>query len=308
MPNDGRCSTWGDPKTALPPQCPMPIAQCPMPIDNHQPTNDKIMLVPLTRQKFEQLVPWIASSPQYKYYWGKFPDFLQRLLISVVSAAVLLLVKFLFGLDFGAVIFLLGFVASLYWFWGPVFWASVRNAKYRNYKYSGFFRGRVLDWWLTEELVGKQETVNNKGELVIVENREKWINLELGDDTGFTAEFKAPLRPYHKAIARGQIAEMLVMSNRSDLSTIDQISDIYIPNRDLWVSDYPFLRRDFFNEVSDRLRDDQDRSRRRRRTENPEYSSRDDQDRPRRRRTENLEYNMLDDQDQRPRRRRKPEV
>ena len=246
------------------------------------------MLVPLTRQKFEQLVPWIASSSQYKYYWGKFPDLLQRLLISVVSAAVLLLVKFLFGLDFGAIIFLLFFVASFYWFWGPVFWASVRNAKYRSYKYSGFFRGRVLDWWLTEELIGKQETVNNKGELVIVENREKWINLELGDDTGFTVEFKAPLRPYHKAIARGQIAEMLVMSNRSDLSTIDQISDIYIASRDLWVSDYPFLRRDFFNEVSDRLRDDQD-------------------SRPRRRRSENAEYNLPDDQDSRPRRRRKPE-
>jgi hypothetical protein len=263
------------------------------------------MLVPLTRQKFEQLVPWIASSPQYKYYWGKFPDLLQRLLISVVSAAVLLLVKFLFGLDFGAIIFLLFFVASFYWFWGPVFWASVRNAKYRSYKYSGFFRGRVLDWWLTEELIGKQETVNNKGELVIVENREKWINLELGDDTGFTVEFKAPLRPYHKAIARGQIAEMLVMSNRSDLSTIDQISDIYIASRDLWVSDYPFLRRDFFNEVSDRLRDDQDSRPRRRRSENAEYNLPDDQDsRPRRRRSENAEYNLPDDQDSRPRRRR----
>jgi hypothetical protein len=267
------------------------------------------MLVPLTRQKFEQLVPWIASSPQYKYYWGKFPDFLQRLLISVVSAAVLLLVKFLFGLDFGAIIFLLVFVVSFYWFWGPVFWASVRNAKYRNYKYSGFFRGRVLDWWLTEELIGKQETVNNKGELVIVENREKWINLELGDDTGFTAEFKAPLRPYHKAIARGQIAEMLVMSNRSDLSTIDQISDIYVRSCNLWVSDYPFLRRDFFNEVSDRLRDDQNsRSRRPRRTENPEYDSRDDQDsRSRRQRAENPEYNSRDDQDSRSRRRQPEE-
>jgi len=260
------------------------------------------MLVPLTRQKFEQLVPWIASSPQYKYYWGKFPDLLQRVLISVVSAAVLLLIKVLFGLDLGAIIFLLGFVASFYWFWGPVFWASVRNAKYRSYKYSGFFRGRVLDWWLTEELIGKQETVNNKGELVIVENREKWINLELGDDTEFTVEFKAPLRPYHKAIARGQTAEMLVMSNRSDLSTIDQISDIYIRSCNLWVSDYPFLRRDFFNEVSDRLRDDQDRPRRRR-SENSEYNSPDDQDRPRRRRSENSEYNSPDDQD-RPRRRR----
>jgi PAS domain S-box-containing protein len=29
--NDGSCSTWGDPKTALPPPCPIPHAQCPIP-------------------------------------------------------------------------------------------------------------------------------------------------------------------------------------------------------------------------------------------------------------------------------------
>lgn len=255
------------------------------------------MLVPLTRQKFEQLIPLIATGPQYKYYWGKFPDLLPRLLISVVSAAVLLLVKALFKFDFG-IIFLLVFMAAFYWFWGPVFWASVRNAKYRRYKYSGFFRGRVLDWWLTEELLGKQETVNNKGELVIVENREKWINLELGDDTGFTAEIKAPLRPFHKAIARGQIAETLVMSNRSDLSSIEQISDVYIPSRDLWVNDYPFLRRDFFNEVSRRLRDDRD--------EKPRRQRRDFQDEPdeRPRRRSDQDDNYRDEPDQRPRRRR----
>ncbi len=27
LPNDGSCSTWGDPKTALPPPCPMPKTQ-----------------------------------------------------------------------------------------------------------------------------------------------------------------------------------------------------------------------------------------------------------------------------------------
>jgi len=49
----------------------------------------------------------------------------------------------------------------------------LRNGEYRKYKYSGFFRGRVLDVFITEELIGKEETVNNKGELVIVENREE---------------------------------------------------------------------------------------------------------------------------------------
>ncbi|MFO5491486.1 MAG: phosphate ABC transporter permease [Cuspidothrix sp.] len=221
------------------------------------------MLVPLTRQKFEQIVPLIASSPQYKYYWGKFSSVLQRLLISVVTVAVLLLIQFLFRLEFG-LIFFFGVFGGFFWLWYPIFQASIRNRKCRRYKYSGFFQGRILDWWITDRLMGKQETVNSKGELVIVENREKRINLEIGDDTGFIVEFDAPLRPAHKAIARGQIAEMLVMSNRPDLSTIEEFSDIYIPSRDLWVSDYPCVRQDLFSEVSTRFRaDQQQRSRRR---------------------------------------------
>ncbi|GAB1543086.1 hypothetical protein NUACC21_57600 [Scytonema sp. NUACC21] len=226
------------------------------------------MIVPLTRQKFEQIVPLIATGPQYKYYWGKFPDFLQRLLISVVSVAVVLLIRSIFGLiEFTPILFLMGLIGALYWLWGPVFWASMRNAKCRRYKYGGFFRGRVLDFWITEELIGKQETVDNKGDLVIIENREKRINLEVGDETGFTAEYKAPLRVSYKIIARGQIAEMLVMSNSQDLSKIEEISDVYIPSRDVWVSDYPYLRRDFFTEVSRRLREKYSERPRRRRSD-----------------------------------------
>jgi hypothetical protein len=234
------------------------------------------MLVPLTRETFHQLIPLIATGPQYKYYWGKFPDFLQRLLISVVAAAVVLIVKVIFRLDFGPVVFLLGLIGALYWLWGPVYWASSRNAQCRRYKYSGFFRGRVLDWWITDELVGKQETVDSKGDLVIVENREKRINLEVGDETGFTAHIKAPLQLEHKVITRGQVAEMVVMSNRPDLSRIEQISDIYLPRREVWVSDYPYLRRDLFPEVSRRLRDRPPERRGPRRRSAPETPSMQD--------------------------------
>ncbi len=231
------------------------------------------MLVPLTRSYFEQLIPLIATGSQYKYYWGKFSDFLQRLLISVIIAAVILLARVIFRLSLGPIVFLFGLIGALYWLWGPVLWASLRNFKSRRYKYCGFFRGRVLDWWITEEYLGKQETVNDRGDLVIVENREKRINLEVGDETGFTALLKAPLKASHKVINPGQIAEMLVMSNRPDLSTIEKISDIYIPNRNLWVSDYPYLRHDFFNEVSRRIRYDREQRSRKRRP--PRERSRD---------------------------------
>lgn len=222
------------------------------------------MLVPLTRQKFEQLIPLIATGSQYKYYWGKFPDLLQRFLISVVSVAIVVIIKFILKLNFGPIIFLLALTGGFYWLWGPVFWASIRNAKCRRYKYGGFFRGRVLDWWITDQVLGKQETVNNRGELVIVENREKRINLEVGDDTGFTAQMQAPLKVDHKAIDVGQRVEFLVMSNRTDLSRIEEISDMFIPSRELWVNDYPYLRRDFFMEMSRRFRESsRGRSRRR---------------------------------------------
>lgn len=211
------------------------------------------MLIPITREKFEQLVPLIATGPQYAYYWGKFQDVLKRVLYSVVAVVVVLLLGLLLGEGFSAFRLLFGIVAALYWLWAPIYWGSMRNAEYRRYKYSGFWRGAVLDVFVTEELIGTEETVNNQGDLVIVENRERRLNLEVGDETGFTTQLQAPLSRVHKGIARGQTAEMLVMSNQPDLGRIAQTSDIYIPSLNLWVSDYPYLQRPFFVQVSQKL-------------------------------------------------------
>ncbi|MUL36799.1 phosphate ABC transporter permease [Gloeocapsopsis dulcis] len=213
------------------------------------------MLVPLTRQKFEQLIPRIATSDQYKYYWGKFPDFLKRLLISVVSVVVIWILRLVLGEGSSLLLFPLGAIAGLYWLWGPVLWASLRNVEYRKYPYSGFLRGRVLDVYITEELIGTEETVNNKGDLVIVENRERRLNIEVGDETEFFTEIQVPLRRTHQDIVPNQIAEMVVLSTQPDLSSIAKVTDIYIPSRNIWVSDYPYLQKNVFTEVSRRLRE-----------------------------------------------------
>lgn len=213
------------------------------------------MLVPLTRQKFEQLIPRIATGDQYRYCWGKFPDFLRRLLISVVSVVVIWILR-IFGEGFGTLLFPVGIITGMYWLWGPVLWASLRNAEYRKYPYSGFLRARVLDVFITEDLIGTEETVNNKGDLVIVENRERRLNVEIGDETDFFTEIQVPLRRSHQDIVPNQIAEMVVLSNQPDLSTISKVTDIYIPSRNIWVSDYPYLQKNVFLEVSRRLRGD----------------------------------------------------
>lgn len=236
------------------------------------------MLVPLTRQKFEQIVPLIATGAQYRYCWGKSADFLRRLLISVVTVVVVWLTKTIFGLGFGPLVFLIGTIGGLYWLWGPVLWASLRNRECRRYQYSGFFRGRVLDVYVTEELIGKEETVNNKGDLVIVENRERRINLEVGDETGFVTQIQAPLRRNHQPIAPGQTAEMLVLSTQPDLSSIAQVTDVFIPSRNIWVSDYPYLERNMFVETSRRIRKSPSEPRSRREPRRSRPASRQESD------------------------------
>ncbi|MBW4516245.1 MAG: hypothetical protein KME11_13605 [Timaviella obliquedivisa GSE-PSE-MK23-08B] len=43
------------------------------------------------------------------------------------------------------------------------------------------------------------------------------------------------------------------MSQRADLGRIANVSDIYLPEYNLCVSDYPYVRRDIFLEISRKL-------------------------------------------------------
>ncbi|RMF25752.1 MAG: phosphate ABC transporter permease [Cyanobacteria bacterium J083] len=208
------------------------------------------MLVPLTREKFEQIIPVIATGPQYAYYWGQVSDFLQRLLISFIAVIVCLLLGAILGKTLSLI---LSVIAGLYWLWSPIYLASLKNISYRKYKYSGFWRGKVLDLYITEEVVGEQKSANQRGELVVVENRERVLNLEIGDETGFFVEIKAPLKRIYKVIQPGATAELLVLSNQRDLSKIEQVTDAYLPRYNLWIGEYPWLRRDIFRDVSREL-------------------------------------------------------
>jgi hypothetical protein len=170
-----------------------------------------------------------------------------------VAVIVVLILGQLLGEGAQALVLLLAAIAGLYWLWNPVYLASLRNAKARRFKYGGFWQGRILEVYLTEELIGEEQTVNQRGELVIVENRERCINLVLGDGTGFEVEVQAPLKRIYKGIAPNQVAELLLLSNRSNLDRIDLITDAYIPSENLWIGQYPLLQRDVFAEVSQEL-------------------------------------------------------
>jgi hypothetical protein len=211
------------------------------------------MLIPITREKVKELIPIVATAEQYRYYWGKPADVLGRVLISLLGALLSLALQLILPPGFEILEFSLAIVFALYWLWQPAYRAGRRNVDYRRYQYGGFWRGEVIDVFITEELIGKEETVNKQGELVVIENRERRLNLDLEDDTGFTTSLQVPLQRDHRVIRAGDVAEMLVMSNRPDLSRIMQVSDVYLSDYGAWVSDYPHLKRDTFVAVSREL-------------------------------------------------------
>ncbi|MDX2096847.1 MAG: phosphate ABC transporter permease [Leptolyngbyaceae cyanobacterium bins.59] len=239
----------------------------------------KPMLIPLTRKKFEQLIPLAATGAQYRFYWGKFPDFLKRLLFSIAAlVGVFFILRPILGEAGSGFLVIIEIPVFLYWLWAPVLWASLRNSKTRKYPYSGFWRGKVLDAYPSDAVIGQEETVNNKGQLVIVENRERRLNLVVGDETGFELEIQVPLKRSHQGVAPGQVAEMLVLSYEPDLETIVMNTDIFIPSRNIWVSDYPYVQRDAFTEVSRKLRDYQEPRRPSKKSSRKKDRFRDDYD------------------------------
>lgn len=211
------------------------------------------MLIPITREKVKELLPVVATAEQYRYYWGKPADVLGRVLISLVGALLSVALQLVLPQGFEILEFSLAIIFLLYWLWRPAYRAGRRNVDYRRYQYAGFWRGEVTDVFITEELIGKEETVNKQGELVVIENRERRLNLDVEDDTGFATSLQVPLKRDHRVIRPGDTAEMLVMSNRPDLSRIMQVSDVYLSDYGAWVSDYPHLKRDVFVAVSREL-------------------------------------------------------
>jgi len=208
------------------------------------------MLIPLTRETFDQVIPLIATGAQYAFVWGKARDFLRRLLISLLIVVSIWLLVLAFGHHGGGIELICYIIGGLYWFWSPVYVASVKNRTYRRFPYAGFWRGQVIDVFITEELVNKEQRANPLGELVVIENLQRRINVEVGDEEGFQVTIQAPIKRLYKPIDPGQTAELLVLSKEPDLERIDKVSDLYLPDLDLWVGSYPYLRRDMFRDIS----------------------------------------------------------
>lgn len=207
------------------------------------------MLIPLKQDAINDLIPAIATGKQYAYYWANFPTLLKNLFISLIGVLFFWLLGSFFGRAGDNISLVFRIVMGLYWLWSPVYWASVRNNRFRRYRYCGFWRGKVLDVYLTEEIVKEESAIDKLGRVIIVENRRRLFNMEIADKTGFRVTITTPVKRIYKSINRGQAVEGLLLTNDPDFLNIAQITDVYIPRNKLWLGEYPYLRRDVFLDI-----------------------------------------------------------
>jgi hypothetical protein len=210
------------------------------------------MITPLKRGKFDELVPSVPTSDQYQFFWGKGQDVFQRVLISV---ALLVVFALLYNRTpdnvWGVVMFICSGLGGLYWMLAPVLQAGQRNSKLRKFDYCGFWQARVLDVYLSEEVLSKQESIDSRGRLEVNYNTESFLNLELGDRSGFVTTLRVPMRREYKRIAPKQLICMILLSNDRQFRRVSRLmTDAYLPQLNLWISDYPYLRRDAFEELT----------------------------------------------------------
>ncbi|NJM28607.1 MAG: hypothetical protein HC856_11175, partial [Pseudanabaena sp. RU_4_16] len=112
--------------------------------------------------------------------------------------------------------------------------------------------------YLSEEVLSKQESINDRGRLEVIHNTESFFNLELGDSprdaygrAGFVTTVRVPMQRQYNRIKPKQTVCMLLLSNDPNFNRISKItSDAYMPQFNLWISDYPYLRRDVFTDLT----------------------------------------------------------
>ena len=144
---------------------------------------------------------------------------------------------------------ILGVVFLLYLLWGPILEASRKNAKLKKYSFVAIFEAEIIDIYSQERVEGSQEQANKMGQLELVENRRRWLVLEIGDEDGYLSKIEFPLESKHQTISQGSLIRGLIFSNNNDFSNILNISDAWLPSKRLWVGEYPFLLKPAFEEL-----------------------------------------------------------
>ncbi|MFS8741530.1 hypothetical protein [Synechococcus sp. O70.2] len=214
------------------------------------------MLLELTPEECESVIPLVPTRLQYAAYWSDALNSVGRIITAILVGVALLVLSRAFGEGsfLGAVSFLAGFLSLLYPFlWGPLYTISRRQMAFREIPYGGLFFGQVLSTRRYEVVVEERKKLDEDGELYIEEVRERQFEMEIGDETGVTYRVRARDDPRYRRIVKKQSVLALVKAYSRDLRRRPTLSEVYVVKLGEWVGDVSYLDREAFLQLADEL-------------------------------------------------------
>lgn len=214
------------------------------------------MLVELTPEEAERILPIVPTRVQYIRYWNDGLRNVGRIVTTVfVGATLLVLSRFFYDNTFFGLLFALSGLLSLLYpvLWGPLYEISRKNLAFREIPYTGLFFGQVLRLRRVTAIVEEQEKLDERGDLYIEEIRERQFEMEIGDEEGnrFHLRVRDDLR--YNAIVRRQSVLSLVKAYSRDLQRRAKITEVYVIKLDQWVGDESYLAREDFLALADEV-------------------------------------------------------
>eukprot|EP00892_Ulva_mutabilis_P002272 jgi/Ulvmu1/12045/UM083_0058.1 len=126
---------------------------------------------------------------------------------------------------------------------------SILRAAYRNIRVRTSSAAFVGIWHAEVVSMGIEEGYPGGGQVA------SSLRILIGEPgpAGFTSDIQVPWSPGCQEVQVSDQVEVLVMSREPYFEDFQVVRDVYLPTLGLWLSDYPFLKRDAFERISEEM-------------------------------------------------------
>jgi hypothetical protein len=141
---------------------------------------------------------------------------------------------------------------SLTWpLWWP--WARAVNKNYgirSKIEYGGIWRTTVINIEKGNRPRPQYNGTEERDEQMSRFSAMRSCHILIGEENGAQIEMTLPYDARFDLLQPGQPAEVVVLSNTTSFDDIKAVRDVYLPENGLWLSEYPYIDRSEFLDIS----------------------------------------------------------
>lgn len=197
-------------------------------------------IVLLSPQELDRILPILPFAAQADYFSGGAAQAVQRWGASLALTVLLSKAALLAA-------------TSLTWpLWWP--WARAANKNYgirKQTRYGGIWRTTLRSIEIggrPRPRFGTSESASQGRDSVYTTMRT--TKIVLGEEDGAQTELILPYDARFEVLKVGQPAEMIVLSDTLTFENFKAVKDVYLPESTLWLSEYPYIDRSEFLDIS----------------------------------------------------------